>query len=61
MKKYSNLLLKENIFCISESGINAKKDIDTLKLIGVKGVVIGETFMKQSNINEAFKKLLDNV
>ena len=61
MEKYSNLLLKENIFCISESGIHAKEDMDTLKLIGVKGALIGETFMKQTNINKAFKKLLDNV
>ena len=61
MEKYSSLLLKENIFCISESGINSKDDIDTLKSIGVKGALIGETFMKQSNINKAFKELLDNV
>ena len=60
MEKYSNIVLKENILFISESGINTKEELEILKSIGIKAVLIGEVLMKQRNIKQAFKKLIDN-
>ena len=60
MEKYSNIVLKENILFISESGINTKEDLEIHKSIGIKAVLIGEVLMKQRNIKQAFKKLIDN-
>lgn len=47
--------LKKDQFIISESGIKGEKDMKYLKEIGVRGVLIGETLMRNlSNIKEVF-------
>lgn len=48
-------LLPEDKFIISESGIKNQDDIEYLKSLGVRGVLIGESLMKNlSNINKVF-------
>ena len=58
MENLSNRQIKENILFISESGIKNKDDLKLLNSRGIKGVLVGETLMKQDNISEAFKKLI---
>lgn len=42
---------------ISESGIHTKEDIEYLKSLGINGVLIGESFMKSTSIDEHYRKL----
>lgn len=51
-----NLIKNKDIsdkFIISESGISSDSDISALKNAGVSGVLIGESFMRQGNIENA--------
>ena len=57
MDNLSNDLIKRNTIFISESGIHNNKDLNMLKNHGVKGVLIGERFMKEKDIENSFKKL----
>ena len=57
MSKYSETFINHNIIPISESGINNSEDLKTLESIGIKGVLIGERFMRESDIENSFKKL----
>ncbi len=59
MNIYSDIFLKQNILPISESGINCAEDLESLRSIGIKGVLIGETFMKERDIKKSFKKLFN--
>ena len=59
MSKYSDIFVKHNIIPISESGINDSEDLESLYSIGIKGVLIGERLMRQSNIEDSFKKLFN--
>lgn len=43
---------------ISESGIRSKEDIDCLASLGVRGVLVGEHFMRQQNIAAAVEELV---
>ena len=61
MSKYSDIFLKQNILPISESGINSAEDLESLRSIGIKGVLIGETFMKERDIKKSFKKLFNSI
>jgi indole-3-glycerol phosphate synthase len=46
---------------ISESGIKKRADLLYFKSIGVNAALIGETFMKASNLNDKVKKLLKGI
>ena len=59
--RYSDIFSKHNIVPISESGINNSEDLKTLNSIGVKGVLIGERFMRESDIENSFKKLFNSI
>ncbi len=48
----------KDTFIISESGIKDSRDIRLLRARGVNGVLVGETFMKQENIEAAFQNLI---
>ena len=61
MSKYSDIFSKHNIVPISESGINNSDDLKTLNSIGIKGVLIGERFMRESDIENSFKKLFNSI
>ncbi len=43
-------LVPKNVTVISESGISTMREVTRLRALGVRGVLIGETFMKQSDI-----------
>ena len=61
MNIYSDIFSKQNILPISESGINCSEDLESLRSIGIKGVLIGETFMRESNIEKSFEKLFYSI
>ena len=57
-----NLLqfIPKNKIVISESGLKTIGDIEYMKALGVNGVLIGETLIKNLN-NEEFKEGLNNL
>ena len=52
---------QQNRLFISESGINNNSDLKLLENNGIKGVLIGEKFMREENIKESFRSLLSSV
>ena len=61
MNKYSDYTTDKKVIFISESGIKNPADLNNLKSHGINGVLIGESFMKEKDIESAFKKLLNSV
>ena len=61
MNKYSDYTTDKKVIFISESGIKNPEDLNNLKSHGISGVLIGESLMKEKNIESAFKKLLNSV
>ena len=61
MNKYSDYAINKKVIFISESGIKNPEDLNNLKSHGIRGVLIGESFMKEKDIESAFKKLLNSV
>jgi len=61
MHAYADIFLKQNIIPISESGINCAEDLKSLRSIGIMGVLIGETFMRETDIEQSFKKLFYSI
>ena len=61
MLTYADIFLKQNIIPISESGINCAEDLESLRSIGIKGVLIGETFMREIDIEQSFRKLFNSI
>ena len=61
MDNLSNDVIKKNTVFISESGIHNNKDLNMLKNHGINGVLIGERFMKEKDIENSFKTLLEPV
>jgi len=61
MNKYSDYAINKKVIFISESGIKNPADLNNLKSHGIRGVLIGESFMKEKDIESAFKKLLNSV
>ncbi len=48
--------LPDNLTIVSESGINSKEDIESLKQTKVNAVLIGEYFMKSNNIEKTIQE-----
>ena len=61
MNLYADVFSKQNILPISESGINCAEDLESLRSVGIKGVLIGETFMRESDISKSFNKLFNSI
>ena len=61
MNKYSDYTTHKKVIFISESGIKNSQDLYNLKSYGIRGVLIGESFMKEKDIESAFKKILNSV
>lgn len=55
----ASFIPKEAIF-ISESGIHSHEDIQTVKQLGAKGVLVGEALMRASSPDEGIKQLFAN-
>ncbi|MCM8818340.1 MAG: indole-3-glycerol phosphate synthase TrpC [Candidatus Omnitrophica bacterium] len=47
----------DKIIVISESGIKKKEDVEILKNCGVRGILIGEGFLKSKNLKEKIEEL----
>lgn len=47
-------------FAIAESGISTTEDVARLKAAGAKGLLVGESLMRQGDVAEATKALLGN-
>ena len=60
MKNNIDSIMQERILFISESGINSVGDLEKLKKYGIRGVLIGEKFMKDPNIENTFAKLINS-
>src|SRR5262249_29036237 len=43
---------------VSESGIGSRADIDRLKSVGVRAILVGETFMRAKDIGRKIDELL---
>jgi len=50
--------LPKNTIVISESGIKTSRDVKRLKDLGVKAVLIGETFMASADIAEEIRQVM---
>ena len=61
MDNLSNNVIKQNKVFISESGINNNIDLKILAKSGIRGVLIGERFMKEKDIESSFKTILKPV
>jgi len=61
MRNYSHKFGKDNLLFISESGINTNEDLKNLESVGIKGVLIGEKFMKEKDIEKSFKTLFNAI
>ena len=52
-----DILNEKNILIVSESGLHTSYDLNFVKNAGAKAVLIGESLVKQTNPEEAIKKL----
>ncbi|WP_068785266.1 indole-3-glycerol phosphate synthase TrpC [Paenibacillus phocaensis] len=51
-------LVPSDATLISESGIRTQEDVEYLRRTGARGVLIGETFMRRENVEEAVHDLM---
>ncbi|GGG05319.1 indole-3-glycerol phosphate synthase TrpC [Paenibacillus aceti] len=51
-------MVPPEVTLISESGIRTREDVQYLARAGAKGLLIGETFMRQAQVDEAVNELL---
>ncbi|NLW87614.1 MAG: indole-3-glycerol phosphate synthase TrpC [Planctomycetes bacterium] len=51
-------LAGEDTPIVSESGIKTRRDVERLKAVGVKAVLVGETLMRSGDISAAIDELL---
>jgi indole-3-glycerol phosphate synthase len=58
--RLAKLIPKDRII-VSESGIKTRKDLLTLKKEGIHAVLIGEAFMRASNLDKKIKSLLKGI
>lgn len=52
-----DILEQRNILVVSESGLHTPEDLNTVKQAGAKAVLIGESLVKQENIEQAVSNL----
>jgi indole-3-glycerol phosphate synthase len=50
---------KRGITLVSESGIHTPADVLRMKRAGVQGILVGEVLMKQPDIEQAVRELLE--
>ena len=50
-------LQERQIFVVSESGIHSPQDVAQVKSAGAKGILVGESFMRQADLGEAIAQL----
>ena len=57
--KYRSRFLDQNIFLVSESGLYSREDLAKVHSYGAKAVLVGESLMKQPDIELGLRKLID--
>jgi indole-3-glycerol phosphate synthase len=50
----------DSVYLVSESGIRERSDVEHLLQFGVRGILVGETLMRQENIAEKVRELTGN-
>lgn len=50
--------IPDDVFVVSESGIRSRDDVVRLQSAGVRGILVGETLMRQADIGAAVEQLL---
>ncbi len=58
LKEYSERLITQKIFVVSESGIFDRKDLDKVNDAGAEGALVGESLMRQEDIANGLRQLL---
>ena len=53
-EELASKMKSSNILLISESGIQTEEDVERVKAVGVKGILVGETFMRSKNLRHSF-------
>ena len=48
----------DNVYLVSESGIRQRSDVDHLLRCGVRGILVGETLMRQADISAKVHELI---
>jgi indole-3-glycerol phosphate synthase len=51
-------MVPKNVAVVSESGISSLREVTRLRALGVRGVLIGETFMRQDDIAQAVMNVM---
>jgi indole-3-glycerol phosphate synthase len=46
---------------VSESGIKSREDVESLRSVGVKAVLVGESILKSGNMPEKIRELLGDI
>ena len=54
-------LIPKNVYIVSESALSTRLDIETLLKAGAHGFLIGETFMRQKDMNEKINEMFLNL
>lgn len=60
MQERSQHLTSLNITVVSESGLYCPNDLSIVASAGVRSVLVGESLIKQPNVEQAVRSLLDN-
>ena len=55
-----DILNQKNILVVSESGLHTSEDVNTVKKAGAQGVLIGESLVKQQDIEQAVSNLFED-
>lgn len=53
-EELASKIKSSNILLISESGIQTEADVERVKAVGIKGILVGETFMRSTNLRHSF-------
>lgn len=57
LQKHRETLTERDILIVSESGLHTQADLETVKTAGANAVLIGESLVKQANIEQAVTNL----
>ncbi|KYD11371.1 indole-3-glycerol phosphate synthase [Heyndrickxia sporothermodurans] len=56
-ERLAKLVVDKNILLIGESGIKEEKDVERMEQAGVKGILVGETLMRSTDLAAIFNQL----
>lgn len=56
-ERLASLVVDKHILLIGESGIKGEKDVELMEQSGVKGILVGETLMRSTDLSATFNQL----